>query len=228
MPSKPFDIEQHPPPDYEKKQWGNALSPRRDVLLEHEKVGFEYEKTVHDRGYEQWHPLVKGRPVTEEVTQIYRKKIPNEGEFLMYNALYRGQDWVGNEKTFDHLQGRYEKPVFRLEKNPQTQEVKAREIEGYKTVYDIPFTIDKLCELLDQAVEQVSLVVYGAGSKRYGILSIEDYKNGTIEDLVICADKGKSLETVLTEKNQFTYERREQKEQKERKKEKEIPSPNQA
>lgn len=212
MPERTFDLEAAHP-----------LYPRREILAEHKKVGFEYEKTVHDRAYEQWYSLVKGRRVTEEVTQIYRRKIANEGEFLLYNVIYRGEDWKGNQQDFSTLLGRYEKPIFRLDKDPQTQAVIAKEISSHKTIYDIPYSQEKLNDLLDAAIDPISLIVYGPGSRRYGVQSLEDYRNGTIEDLAICADKGKSLETVLAEKSQFTYEKREQKEKRQGKdKEKEI------
>ena len=210
MVKKPFDLEKlHP------------LFPRPEILAEYAKVnggdnekdkdkqGIQYERTVQDRGYEQWHYMVKGRPVYQEVTQIYRRRVTGEGEFLLYNLELTGTDWKGNEQTFSTLLGRYEKPIFRLEKNPETQEISSTQISSHKTVYDIPYTRARLDELLDMASEPISLVVYGTAGRRLGLQSIEDYRNGNIEDLIVCSNKGKSLEAVLVEKNQFTYEKRE-------------------
>lgn len=200
MVAKPFDLEKYHP-----------LYPRREILAEYEKVKFDYEKTVHDRAYEQWHALVKGRAVTQEVTQIYRKKITGEGEFLLYNVSLIGEDWKGNVQDFGTLMGRYEKPIFRLDKDPATQTITTTQISSHKTIYDIPYTKQKLDELLNMASEPVSMIVYGSAGRRLGVLSLDDYKNGSLEDLVMCANKGKSLETVLAEKGQFTYEKRETK-----------------
>lgn len=197
---KPFDLEKYHP-----------LYPRREILAEYEKVKFDYEKTVHDRAYEQWYALVKGRPVWQEVTQIYRKKITGEGEFLLYNLNLVGEDWKGNAQDFATLFGKYEKPIFRLDKNPETQTITTTQISSHKTVYDITYTKEMLDELLDKASEPVSMIVYGSAGRRLGVLSLEDYKAGSLEDLVMCANKGKSLETVLAEKGQFTYEKRERK-----------------
>jgi hypothetical protein len=190
-------------------------------MAEYDKVkgtdkneGIKYEKTVQDRAYEQWHYFVHGRPVWQEVTQIYRKKIANEGEFLLYNLELTGVDWKGNELTFSTLWGRYDKPIFRLEKNPETQEISSTQISSHKPIHDVPCTKEKIDELLAMASEPLSIIVYGTAGRRLGLQSIEDFRNGQIEDLIVCANKGKSLEAVLVEKNQFTYEKRESSKQK--------------
>src|SRR5215510_8548112 len=151
MVSKRFDLEKYHP-----------LYPRPEIIAEYERVKFDYEDTVHDRAYKEWYALVKGREVRQEVSQIYRRKIPNEGEFLMYNFLLRGTDWKGNDQDFATLWGRYEKPIFRLEKDPQTQEVTTTQISNHRTVYDVPFSEHKMDELLEMSAEPLSLIVYGS------------------------------------------------------------------
>ena len=86
MVAKPFDLEKHPPPKYDKDNpnaiidKGNPLCPRKEILIEYEKVNFPYEKTVEDRLYEQFYAVVKGRPVTVEAFQIHRIRLPGKGE----------------------------------------------------------------------------------------------------------------------------------------------------
>jgi hypothetical protein len=197
MVAKTFDLEANHP-----------LYPRREIVEEYKKVGMDYDQQNDDRPYQEWYALVKGREVTADVSQIYRKKVTGEGEFLMYNLNLKGKDWKGNERDFSTLMGRYNKPIFMLEKDPQTQAVTSTQISNHKTIHDIPFTREKLDELLDMSDEPLSLVVYGTANRKYGIQSIEDFRNGEHEDLVVCGNKGKSLESVIAEKNQFTYEKR--------------------
>lgn len=197
---KSFDLEKHHP-----------LLPRKEILDEYKKVNFDYEKSINDRVYEQWYAMVKGRAVTQEVLSIYRKKIAGIGEFLVYFVHLVGHDWKDNERDFTIRLGKYEKPIFRLEKDPQTQEITSTQISDHKTIYDVPYSQEKLQELLDMSIETVGLIVYGPASRRYGVQSVDDYQKGAIEDLVVSANKGKTLETVLAEKNQFTYEKRETK-----------------
>jgi hypothetical protein len=183
----------------------HPLYPRREITSEYKKVGMEYETTPHDRAYQHFYAQTRGRAIDAEVTQIYRKKVAKEGEYLLYNLHLTGTDWKGNEQEFSTLWGRFEKPIFKLEKNPETQAITATQIASHKTVHDIPFTREKLDELLEMATEPVSLIVFGIGGRKFSIFSIEDYRNGTIEDLVTAGDKGNSLETTLAEKKQFTY-----------------------
>ena len=195
-----FDLERNHP-----------LSPLPEVVAEYEKYNFPYEETIQDRVYSRWYALVKGRPIRQEITQFYRVSRPGKGEFLLYNLKLTGQDWKGNDKDFSLLKGRYQKPIFRLERNPETNETTAPEITSQQTIYTVPYSRQKLEELLQVAVEPISTIVIGPGGKRLGIQSLEDFKNGSIEDLIESATKGKTLDSVIAERNQFVYEKREQK-----------------
>jgi hypothetical protein len=231
MPAQPFDLEKYPPPRYDAKDWGNALSPRRDVLLEYDKVKFEYERNVQDRTYEIFYAQSKGRKTTKEVSQIYRRKVPNEGEFLMYNMTLRGNDWKGNDQEYSMLQGRYDKPMFRLEKDPQSQEVTSRQISGYKTIHDIPFSKEKVNEILEMSIEPLSLIVIGPDGKKYSIQSVDEFREGSLEDLVATIRQGKSLLSILKERGQYTWTKQEEindtpnEEQSQRKKERKQQQP---
>ncbi len=217
MVTKPFDIEKHPPPKYDKDNSniildkGNGLRPRREILDEYEKVRYDYDKQIEDRLYERFYVLVKGRPVTIETPQVHRIKLPGKGEFIFYDAIFRGTDWKGNDCDFYTIIGKYEKPKFRLEKNPETQEVRATEITSKETIYDTPYTKEKLDEILEFASEPFYMNVHGIGGKPWSIQSVEDFREGSVEDLATSSRSGKSLATVLAEKNQLVYEKREQK-----------------
>ena len=200
------------PKDLNEDQAWNPLSPRREIIEAYQAVNFPYEKTGQDRVADRWYALVKGRPekITQEIAGFYRQRIPNEGEYLFYNVLLRGEDWKGNEHDLPLIRGRYQIPIFRREKNPETDKVTAPEIHDQKTCYDIKWSQELFDKLLESAIDPVSLTVYGPGAKRLSVLSAEDYREGNIEDLIQCGLKAKSLATVLAEKNQFVYEKREQ------------------
>jgi hypothetical protein len=192
----------------EDEPW-NPFSPRKEVLKEYAENKYPYEKTVHDRAADEFYALVKGRPekMTQEVTQCYRIKVPMEGEFLFYNVAIRGEDWKGNEHDFAQSEGKYSKPIFRKEKDPQTDKVTTSQINDHKPVYDILWSKERFDELLKSAIDNLSLVVFGSAGRRMSISSIDDYRAGNIEDLIQSSMKTKSLESVLAEKNQFTYEK---------------------
>ena len=187
----------------------NPFSPRKEVLEEYAKAKYPYEKTVHDRAGDEFYALTKGKAdkMTQEISQCYRMSIPMEGEFIFYNATIRGEDWKGNEHDYAVLEGRYSMPIFRKEKDPQTDKVTTSQINDHKQVCDIPWSKDKFDELLKSATDNLSLIIYGSAGRRLSISTVDDYREGTIEDLVQCNLRGKSLESVLAEKNQFTYEK---------------------
>jgi hypothetical protein len=193
----------------------NPLSPRREVIEAYNAVSFQYEPTLQDRVASKWYALVKGRPekITQEITQFYRRKIPQQGDFIFYNVMLYGEDWKGNEHDLTMVVGKYQMPVFKKERNPETDKVTTTEVMDHKTVYDIKWSKEIFDNLLESATEPVSLIVYGSAGRRLGISSMEDYREGATEDLVECGTKGKSLATILAERNQFIYEKREHKQQ---------------
>lgn len=190
----------------------NPMSPRREVIEAYDNVDFSYESTIQDRVASRWYSLVKGRyeKITQEVQQIYRRRIPNQGDYVFYNVLLHGDDWKGNEHTLPLVIGKYQMPIFKKEKNPETEKITTNEVMDHRTIYDIPWSKETFDKLLDSAVEPISLIVYGSAGRRLGISSPEDFREGSTDDLIQCGLKGKSLESVIAERNQFIYEKREQ------------------
>lgn len=192
----------------EDEPW-NPFSPRKEVLKAYAENKYPYEKTVHDRAGDEFYGLTRGKPdkMTQEVTQCFRINIPMEGEFIFYNVAIRGEDWKGNEHDYAMLEGRYAMPVFRKEKDPATDKVTTSQINDHRNVYNTLWTKEKFDELLKSAIDNLSMIIYGTAGRRFSISAIEDYREGAIEDLIQCGRHGKSLESVLAEKNQFTYEK---------------------
>lgn len=214
----PFDlhkveVENPRPLDLDEKEPWNPFIPRKEVIKAYKDANYQYEKTVHDRAADEFYALTSPQPdkMTIEVTQFYRIKIANEGEFLFYNAMLRGEDWKGNEHDFAMLEGRYAYPIFRQERDPQTRKVTTSQINDHKNVYDIPWTKERFDLLMQSAIDNVSLIIYGTAGRRVALHSVEDYRDGDYDDVVQCGMKGKSLESVIAERNQFTYEKREKK-----------------
>lgn len=200
------------PPNFNEDMPWNPLSPRKEVLQAFNEVDFPYEISIQDRVASKWYAAVKGRldKITQEVQQIYRRRVAGQGDFVFYNVNLYGEDWKGNEHSFPLLVGRYQMPIFKKEKNPETDKVSTTEIMDQRTIYDIPWSRELFDKLIKSSVDPISLIVYGSAGRRLGITSLEDFREGTTEQLIECGLKGKSLETVLAERNQFVYEKREQ------------------
>jgi hypothetical protein len=60
---------------------------------------------------------------------------------------------------------------------------------------------------MQSAIDNVSLIIYGTAGRRVAVHSVEDYRDGDYDDVVQCGMKGKSLESVIAERNQYTFEK---------------------
>jgi hypothetical protein len=208
---KAEEIKNPRPTNFNDEMPWNPLSPRREVIQAYLEVDFPYEITIQDRVASRWYAAVKNRTdkITQEIVQIYRRRIPNQGDFVFYNVHLYGDDWKGNEHCLPLVMGKYMLPIFKREKNPETEKVTTNEVMDQRIVYDIPWTKEGFDKLVKSSIDPVSLIVYGSAGRRLGISSLEDFREGTTDDLIQCGTRGKSLESVLAEKNQFYYDKRE-------------------
>ena len=175
------------------------MLPHPEVTRLHAEAEFKYDKSQEDRGYENWYTEVKKGKVTKLITQMFRTRrlVDNQKQdFIFYDATFTGTDRRGNPLSFSTRLGRYEKPSFRKIVDERTDKIVSNEIYNKEMTYDIPFTLEKFDELLDEAVEDgLSLVVITPG-KNYTIADIEDFRNASYDELLEMARTGKSLSTV--------------------------------
>jgi hypothetical protein len=130
---------------------------RTKILAEYKKYDYEYDDPVEARVfYRHFRPLAiaqqkdRPRPITMEVQSISRLRHKGD-EYLTYQVLYKSEDWRHNPISFSpSSQGTYKIPRFRVEMDPNTNEVKpgSAQIESLTTYYDIPFSKEKAKELL--------------------------------------------------------------------------------
>ena len=128
----------------------HPLYPRPDLLALYKENNYPYQEKTVDKKYTRWYNKVKKKPakITSLVTQVYRVRVLNTvGEKIMYHETLTGLDHNDNELEFDHLAGRWERPIFRKQYDEETDDVISQEIKDHETVYDIPYTSDKILEL---------------------------------------------------------------------------------
>ena len=168
------------------------LFPPQDVVKAFEMVGQEYERTCHDRAYQEWwYPLVSAEPVKDQqikklITQLYRTKDADGKEWLFYNVDLSGNDWKGNRKDFSYVEGLVEgMPVFNYEIEPSTNKIIAGTTQVLEVVkkYTIPFTKAKVDELSKYFRNPVSCVVIAPDNRRYSV-SLEQFKSLSYSELI--------------------------------------------
>jgi hypothetical protein len=169
------------------------LFPRREIIRAYEQVGHDYERTIQDRGYEQWYPLVTADPVKDQeieqkISQLYRFKDYKGKEWLFYDITLSGRDWQGNRKEFYYREGIMENiPEFDKKIDPATNAVipGTTQVHEMKTVYTIQFSKQKVNELSQYFTESVSFIVVdkSTGRKRYSC-TFQEFTDLAYDELI--------------------------------------------
>lgn len=134
----------------------HPLCPHPEVIRVYQENKFKYEKTVHDREYEQWHDEVKkvGKISTGEITRLIFQmfRINRMGQdYIFYDAFLYGTDKTGNKKSFYHSFGRYEEPIFNKKIDQRTDEIISHELVDKVMTYEYQYTPKLFDSLLEEA-----------------------------------------------------------------------------
>ena len=181
----------------------HPLYPRPDLLALHIENDYKYQEKTIDKYYTRWYNKVKKKPtkITSLVTQIYRVHVLNSpGEKIMYHETLTGLDHNDNELEFDHLVGRWEKPIFRKQYDEETDNVISQEIKDHEIIYDIPFTPEKIIELVARAPsDTLSLVIQNGVKKWSNSFTVEEFAYAPFEALEEKGRTGKSIALELSQ-----------------------------
>ena len=180
----------------------HPLYPKPELLALFVENNYPYSEKTLDKVYKRWYAKVKNKPqkLKNIVTQIYRVKVPNStDEKVMYHETLIGEDHNGNEWTFDHLVGRWEKPIFSKQYDEETDDIISQEIRSHETVYDIEYTPAKIMELIALApIDTLSLVIQNGAKKWSASYGVEEYANARFEDLEEKGRSGKVIEIEVS------------------------------
>jgi hypothetical protein len=178
----------------------HPLYPRPDLLALYKENNYPYQEKTVDKKYAKWYAKVKKKQnkITSLVTQVYRVRVLNTvGEKIMYHETLTGLDHNDNELEFDHLAGRWERPIFRKQYDEETDDVISQEIKDHETVYDIPYTPEKILELTTRAPsDTLSMVIQNGAKKWGGMYTIDEFAYAPFEAL---EEKGRTAKPIELE-----------------------------
>lgn len=197
MPEAPFDLKSKHP-----------LLPHPEVTRTYQENKFKYDKTVQDLNYERWYNETKkiGKISTGKISilikQMFRLRRMGQ-DYIFYDAMLYGTDRTGNRLGFDVRLGLYQKPIFRKRIDQRSDEIISHEIEAKETVYEYEYTPDLFDTLLEQSIEEsetshLSLVVVSP-TRNYTIPDIQEFRDGTYQELIEIGRTGKSLSSIRKE-----------------------------
>jgi hypothetical protein len=171
------------------------LAPHKEVLAECLKYNQEYERNGRDRLYERFYSEVNGKetlrnqPLEQSISSMSRHKDRN-GEWLTFQMAVFGKNWRGNRVDYWYDQGgRIDgMPEFHVEVDPQTEQVipESTQINGIKTKYVLPFTKEKVNELLEFAGDDTigfSVKERGDAGRRYSC-TLEEFRDLPFDELI--------------------------------------------
>jgi hypothetical protein len=191
---------------------------RSKILAEYKKYEYEYDEPIESRVFSKhFRPLASAqqkdrkRPIRMEVHSICRLKHRGQ-EWITFQVCYRSEDWRHNPISFfPGIQGTYKVPRFRVEIDPNTNEIKKEtaQIESLQTFYDISFSKEKVQELLGIFSEDLepgvqNLTIVDSSGRRHSC-SRKEFIDEDYDKLV---DKKTGFAAYMEEKERNSQKRK--------------------
>ena len=166
-------------------------------LAEYEKIGIKYPKTLPDDWYAKFLKVTrntKKEDYKQYIPQMKRLILANGEEYIVHSMIETRYDGLHNRKTFTRGGiGMYAIPIPHKEIKPRITEEEGlvqeiiTTVESIDTGYSIPFNqknIDKLLPFTDGNTQySIQKKDFKSGS-RFSIRSLQDWRNGTVEELL--------------------------------------------
>jgi hypothetical protein len=176
---------------------------------------------------------VSKQPIERTVTKIvrvkdidYKSEKKERKEFLYYFENWNGIDWAGNRiaPVTDHIEGIYQEQL--TNKVIQKNKVVGRERTGQRTVYYIPFSKNKVDDIIENSVgtdKETILFTFINGALGYQF-PYDVFVNSSYEDLsrMLVAPGGPRSVLTNQQYEQQSKQQQQSKKNEEQKKEEEI------
>lgn len=181
------------------------LSPRlKKIVQAYQDAGLPYFKGPDDDRDVRFNHISKKRPDTVKkfVVWIFRvKAAPTSNkktkdtpkEYLVYYQHQTALAHNDDEVSFSGNEGVWSKPLSKLSKSNEGEPEKMKP-SGNEWVFEIPFTKEKLKEIIDESETEVTQFYLcnaakngdnwvGNNNKQYSIHNLDDFINGGFDEL---------------------------------------------
>src|SRR5215212_719903 len=183
----------------------------RKVKEAYEKNKFQVPTSPTDANYELFlrrTKRAKGEDIQVEITNVYRISTGPNKDFIFYHRKVIIPDLVGNKQVHSEFVGRDEVPQFRYNYNV-TGEAEATTLSGFKTEYSIPYSPEKMREILTTATVErpddepvtvgadssnTNFVLVVPGGRKFGNFAADDFINRSFDELSQFAANGTFVE----------------------------------
>ena len=167
-----------PQPNLKAKDLPQDLLPHKEILAAYQEAGqefkFDSDASGEARVWNRFWPMINGnvrtknQNIEQQISGLYRVKDKGK-EWLTYHILLIGSDHKGEQKDFPLFVGKVAGiPIFEKKLNPDTEEIETGAmIHDHKTLYQIPFTKEKVKELEPYFTDKVGFTVIDRSGKRH-------------------------------------------------------------
>ncbi|MGH9964950.1 MAG: hypothetical protein ACRD5E_09025 [Nitrososphaeraceae archaeon] len=186
----------------------------KEGIEEYRKIGREYDHTVWDIKFEERFKGLDTKKIQTFYNQVYRVKIGDSKEWLVWSATTVAHDGLDNELRFNRAGlGRYPIPQvkYKVQLNELTgeREKKLEGILGMRTGYTTPYSPKNVQKMIDHGyiidrklhkgkVEPLLVDLYGEliysayytqqgenGRPKIGVTNLDDFMNKPFDELHI-------------------------------------------
>lgn len=177
----------------------------------YKEIGMPYPEEMYDDWYNKFLKLTKNTPEKDVKRHIQNMKryITSSGEeYLIHDMSEERSDPLGNRKRFYRGNlGKYGKPIphYEIKVDPEEGYAKSKIVTGIDMVedcYSIPFTkenIDKVVKYCDGNTSFCIQKQDHQSGRRIGVRSLEEWKNGKVEELLRFGHSASSYEKQILE-----------------------------
>jgi hypothetical protein len=130
------------------------------------------------------------------INQVWRTSQGPNKDFIFYEKKEIIPDLAGNEDTLTKTEGKYRMPKFTNVYNNQTGDVESVALRGFETQYDIPYSPQKMREILESGDSSNTIFTLVINDRKYGGFSAEDFIDRPYDELVQLAYHGQITNPV--------------------------------
>ena len=154
------------------------------IEAEYKKAGFPLPTTPQDTRELAFKRLTRKNADKNEkvINQVWRVSAGRDKDYIVYEEKEIGLDHQDNEVSMVRTIGKYSKPTFRNKNNAYGEPI-ATEFVGEKTIYEIPYSKQKMREILDSGDSSNTTFVLQVGNQKFGDYGAEDFINKSFEEL---------------------------------------------
>lgn len=149
------------------------------------EANFDIPITVAENKEQWFKQKTQGSRIERRVDQVYRTRVGGDRDYIWYRVTDIGEDYLGNQYTWEHEIGRYEYPLFNRVFDQATNRPVVSGKRGNEMVYEIPFSKRNMNAVLnDRSIMSETVFTLDTGSVRYGgPFKPKDFIERSFEDL---------------------------------------------